>query len=80
MRQDQDQYSLPLLLSAIAHSSTNSITAKPQNQLQGAEFVASHILVTQKMGLFKKKKGIIFKRQWYVSLKKFNGWDSSLQY
>lgn len=31
MRLDQDQYSLPLLLNAIAHSSTNTITDEPQN-------------------------------------------------
>lgn len=32
MRLDQDQYSLPLLLNAVAHSSTNTITDEPQNR------------------------------------------------
>lgn len=34
MRRAQDQYSLPLLLNTIAHSSTNTSTDKPQNQLR----------------------------------------------
>lgn len=49
MRLDQDQYSLPLLLNFRAHSTTNTITCKPQNQqrCKKSDSLASQLCYTK---------------------------------